>query len=322
MYDVAKRRRISSNPVVVEEVVNSESGATELEKAISISQSPFKQNADAVNGGEGAIDGEDHNVTFDYGENVDPDLHSLVKDMAAMEREIDSGYVEIVEECNNGQGTWGSPPRTHHNDANTNHPHRIMPPPNAVPLPRVPRATEDNPMNSTTLHEMGIRDVLSLNLALAKKKDNLTRRPSAECDIPALSLHPSFFVCGVKIHFPYSVIQQPQRQMALHIVRALRDRRHVILESPTGTGKSAAILCAVLAWRKAELRKRYDRAGAATGGNSEEENETHVPPKVYYCSRTHSQVAQMAASLRGTPYRPRMAVLGSRDRLCINTYVR
>lgn len=41
-------------------------------------------------------------------------------------------------------------------------------------------------------------------------------------------------------------------------------------------------------------------------------------PTIIYCSRTHSQVAQMVASLQKTPYRPRMTVLGSRERLCIN----
>jgi Rad3-related DNA helicase len=36
--------------------------------------------------------------------------------------------------------------------------------------------------------------------------------------------------------------------MALHLIKALKNRRHVVLESPTGTGTSAAILCSVLSW--------------------------------------------------------------------------
>ena len=38
--------------------------------------------------------------------------------------------------------------------------------------------------------------------------------------------------------------------------------------------------------------------------------------------KTHSQVAQMVASLKKTPYRPRMAILGSRERMCIHKDLR
>lgn len=34
--------------------------------------------------------------------------------------------------------------------------------------------------------------------------------------------------------------------------------------------------------------------------------------KVYYCVRTHTQVAQMAKVIKGLPYTPTMATLGSR----------
>lgn len=44
--------------------------------------------------------------------------------------------------------------------------------------------------------------------------------------------------------------------------------------------------------------------------------------KIIYCSRTHSQVAQMVSSLKKTPYRPKMAILGSRDRMCIHQDLR
>lgn len=94
--------------------------------------------------------------------------------------------------------------------------------------------------------------------------------------------------------------------MALHLIKALKNRRHVVLESPTGTGKSAAILCSVLAWQR---HYKKQNPGGAT-------------PRIIYCSRTHSQVAQMVASLKKTPYRPRMTVLGSRERLCIHQKIR
>ena len=94
----------------------------------------------------------------------------------------------------------------------------------------------------------------------------------------------------------------PQRQMAFHLIKAFKSSKHVVIESPTGTGKSAAILCATLAWQR--YHSKINNSSKLT--------------KIVYCSRTHSQVAQMVDSLKKTPYRPKMAILGSRDRLCIH----
>jgi hypothetical protein len=55
-------------------------------------------------------------------------------------------------------------------------------------------------------------------------------------DIPQLNLHKSFFVEGVRIGWPYPLIMPPQRQMAIHLIKAYKNKRHVVLESPTGTG--------------------------------------------------------------------------------------
>ena len=132
-------------------------------------------------------------------------------------------------------------------------------------------------------------------------------RRKMEGDIPQLGLHGSFFVEGIKIGWPYPMVMQPQRQMAIHLIKALKNRRHVVLESPTGTGKSAAILCSALAWQRYHAKTAEGRTDT---------------PRIIYCSRTHSQVAQMVASLKKTPYRPRMAILGSRERMCIHKDLR
>jgi hypothetical protein len=136
---------------------------------------------------------------------------------------------------------------------------------------------------------------------------------SMDGDIPQLKLN-TFFVEGVKIGWPFATVLPPQRQMAMHIVKALKRKMHVVIESPTGTGKSAAILCAVLAWQRYHMQSKASNEDNEQLGGEEGKS----PPRIVYCSRTQSQVAQMVSSLKKTPYRPRMTVLGSRDRMCIH----
>jgi len=137
-------------------------------------------------------------------------------------------------------------------------------------------------------------------------------------DIPQLSLHSSFFVEGIKIGWPFPAIMLPQRQMAMHIVKGLKRSLHVVLESPTGTGKSVAILCSVLAWQRYHMQTKAARAPIEYNSVDDDEEEERRDPQIIYCSRTHSQVTQMVASLKKTPYRPTMTILGSRERMCIH----
>ena len=91
-------------------------------------------------------------------------------------------------------------------------------------------------------------------------------------------------------------------QMAMHLIKALKNSRHVVLESPTGTGKSAAILCSVLAWQRHHYKMMLAKANSSStvnGINGDDGNEGGDKPekvKIIYCSRTHSQVTQMVAS--------------------------
>ena len=89
-----------------------------------------------------------------------------------------------------------------------------------------------------------------------------------------------------------------------------------MLESPTGTGKTLALLCSVLGWRSElmtnyEKLRRFERDG----------DSLHVRngiPNVIYSSRTHGQIDQVVQELKRTQYNPRITVLGSREQLCVH----
>jgi len=110
---------------------------------------------------------------------------------------------------------------------------------------------------------------------------------------------------GVEVLFPFREgPMQPQWQLMERALDALCESRHAVLESPTGTGKTVAMLCSVLAWQQ----KEYTSSGRRH--------------QVLYLSRTHAQLRQVIAELRRTPYRPKIAVLGSRESgLCIHPEV-
>ncbi|ORY98222.1 helicase C-terminal domain-domain-containing protein [Syncephalastrum racemosum] len=66
---------------------------------------------------------------------------------------------------------------------------------------------------------------------------------------------------GVRVEFPFKPYQA-QIQMMAKIVQALKGGKNALLESPTGSGKSLAILCAALAWKDYE-KDRLSKEWAA-----------------------------------------------------------
>lgn len=139
------------------------------------------------------------------------------------------------------------------------------------------------------------------------------------------------------------------------VLKALDGKTNALLEAPTGSGKTLSLLCAALAWQRqqrnvaCQVKEEAPVSEGATGGveqptnanapdnlhaNNKSKQKTTVP-KIYYATRTHSQIAQVlfqlqvavndtvpnrltqtrgprhqvVRELKRTAYRPKMAIL-------------
>ncbi|OCT94970.1 Fanconi anemia group J protein homolog [Xenopus laevis] len=70
---------------------------------------------------------------------------------------------------------------------------------------------------------------------------------------PVLS---EYTIGGVKILFPCRAYPS-QFAMMNSIMRGLNCKQHCLLESPTGSGKSLALLCSALAWQQSLYEGLY-----------------------------------------------------------------
>nr|XP_023508707.1 Fanconi anemia group J protein [Equus caballus] len=73
-----------------------------------------------------------------------------------------------------------------------------------------------------------------------------------------------YTIGGVKINFPYKAYPS-QLAMMNSIVRGLNSKQHCLLESPTGSGKSLALLCSALAWQQSLSGKPVDESLSKKG---------------------------------------------------------
>lgn len=137
---------------------------------------------------------------------------------------------------------------------------------------------------------------------------------------------------GIDVDFPFSTPYPAQKAIMAKTMVALKQSENALLESPTGTGKTLSLLASSLGYQtwlqsqKPEPPKKIDPAALYGEKYTELDPETEEEPqlKVYYTSRTHNQLSQVVSELkRKLPtYRPKMAILASRQQLCINDNVR
>lgn len=97
-----------------------------------------------------------------------------------------------------------------------------------------------------------------------------------------------------------------------HTARASEDSE---FKSPLKKGSKDAEHCRQ---SRGEKGKRDTSAAACAS----KEAKPKKPPKIYYTSRTHSQLAQVVEELRRSGFAPKMALLASREQYCINKKVR
>jgi regulator of telomere elongation helicase 1 len=140
---------------------------------------------------------------------------------------------------------------------------------------------------------------------------------------------------GVPIHFPFQPYKC-QKDYMEKVLDALNRSENALLESPTGTGKTLCLLCSALAWQREQAKALNIKANGDFGASSSAtaaaaaalqqqepiQHRSRRVPTIIYASRTHSQLSQVVRELRNTRYRPKHAVLGSREQYCVNPKVK
>ena len=80
-------------------------------------------------------------------------------------------------------------------------------------------------------------------------------------------------ICGYTVHFPYSPYPS-QRQIMEKLLTAVSSSEHALLESPTGTGKTLALLCGACAYQQ-HFKDKNDELDML----AQKKAQTKQPPK-------------------------------------------
>ena len=136
-------------------------------------------------------------------------------------------------------------------------------------------------------------------------------------------------ILGYEILFPYNPYTNQKLYMKKEL-QSLINESDALLESPTGTGKTLCLLCAVLSWNKKNEytleNHNYDYEKDKSFDNEEQidsdkKKKTKMNGKrIIYCTRTHSQINGAIKEIRKIKdlYDVNIAILASREKLCPN----
>ena len=156
-------------------------------------------------------------------------------------------------------------------------------------------------------------------LPVKKKIDPKKEIREIAIDIEKASKQTKLNILGIDVFFPYE--PYPNQKLYMEkVIQACKDKTIAGLESPTGTGKTLCLLCASLAYLK------YERERLINERNNNfdviDNTEKIRQPIIYYTSRTHAQLSNVIQELQKTCYRPRNAIISSRDQMCVNELIR
>ncbi len=105
--------------------------------------------------------------------------------------------------------------------------------------------------------------------------------------------------------FPYPEFRPFQRAVARRVFRALRDREHLLLEAPTGSGKTAATLFpAVRALQAAGYRRVLFLTSRTTGALAARDAAGRMDPERRFLRHVTITARDRACLLPGTPCEP------------------